>query len=253
MEARSTGRVRPAAFTEADVELDDTLDNLDGAVNYAGWIFELMEPHLGREILEVGAGNGTFTELLARRPGRVVASDLSMRRVEVMQKRFAGMTNVDVVHGDIAVTARHGNYDSAVLINVLEHIEDDDAALRQLREMLEPGGRLVVWVPAFEGLYSEFDRKVGHFRRYRLAGLQSQLREAGFEIVQIRYANAIGAIAWWLVARVLRRQPTARSSVRLFDRNVVPVVKYLESRRRPPFGQSIFAVAARSADSRTNE
>ena len=68
------GRVR-ADFSAADAELAATLDNLDGADNYAGWIFELIQPHLGGEVLEVGAGHGTFTDMLAR-PGARIFSRL---------------------------------------------------------------------------------------------------------------------------------------------------------------------------------
>jgi hypothetical protein len=110
---------------------------------------------------------------------------------------------------------------------------------------LKPGGWLVLWVPAFPVLYAEFDRKVGHFRRYHLPGLTSQLSRAGFTVVKVRYANAIGAVAWLVVARLLRRTPTRRRSVELFDRYGIPVVRWIESRWQPPFGQSIFAVAVR--------
>ena len=233
-----------ATFSHADLELESTLDNLDGAENYAHWILEMVAPFLGGEVLEVGAGHGTFTALLAQRQVRVVATDLSERCVGVLQDRFGGVANVEVVHGDINSVAERGPFNTVILINVLEHIEDDDAALRVLSGSLEAGGRLILWVPAFDALYAEFDRKVGHFRRYERDGLTAQLSRAGFRIVEMRYANALGAMAWWVVARMLRGTPTRRTSVNLFDRYAVPVVKWLESRRPPPFGQSIFAVAA---------
>jgi SAM-dependent methyltransferase len=244
-EERRTGRAGPATFTAADSELEDTLDNLDGAENYTRWIMGMMEPFLGPDVLEVGAGHGTFTEVLARREMRVVATDLSERCAGVLRSRFSGVSNVEVVRGDIQMAADRGPFDAAVLINVLEHIEDDDEALRQLWDLLKVGGRVLLWVPAFEALYTEFDRRIGHFRRYQRKTLSAQLSNAGFTVVEIRYANTIGAMAWWLVARVLRRTPTRPSSVKLFDRYVLPVVKFLEARVRPPFGQSILAVAVR--------
>jgi hypothetical protein len=88
---------------------------------------------------------------------------------------------------------------------------------------------------------------VGHYRRYKEGTLKAQLTGAGFTVVQVRYANAIGAVAWWAIARVLRRTPTESASVNVFDRYAVPVIKWLESRWPPPFGQSIFAVATRPA------
>jgi SAM-dependent methyltransferase len=246
---RKGRRVDAAPFSLADLELESTLDNLDEAENYSHWILEMVEPFLGDEVLEVGAGHGTFTALLAQQQVRVVATDLSERCVGVLQDRFVGVSNVEVVRGDIESVAERGPFNTAILINVLEHIEDDDSALRALSGSLKEGGRLILWVPAFEALYAEFDRKVGHFRRYEINGLTAQLSRAGFTIVEMRYANALGAMAWWVVARMLRGTPTQRTSVNLFDRYAVPVVKWLESRRPPPFGQSIFAVAAPSVQS----
>jgi SAM-dependent methyltransferase len=238
----------PATFAVADSELQDTLDNLDGAENYASWILSLMEPHLGTDILEVGAGHGTFTSLLAHRGARVVATDLSERCIGILRDRFSTTSNVEVWPGDTSAVAGRRPFDTAILVNVLEHIEDDGLALQDLWKSLKPGGRLVLWVPAFPALYADFDRRVGHFRRYERASLQSQLSRAGFTVVDIRYANAIGAIVWWVVARKLGATPTRRASVAAFDRYMIPLIRRIESRWPPPFGQSIFAVAVRSVE-----
>ncbi len=240
----------PVGFADADLELQETLDNLDSADNYAGWIFALIEPYLGELVLEVGAGHGTVTEIVARTERRVVASDISETCTRSLNERFGDAQNVVVIHGDIAATAAYGPFDTAILLNVLEHIEDDDAALRELSKVLKDKGSLVVWVPAFPALYSDFDRKVGHFRRYTVKGLRAQLQRDGFEVQEIRYVNWVGAMAWWIVARMLHRTPTRRTSIKLFDRYLVPVVKWIESKVRPPFGQSVLAVASVPAGQR---
>jgi SAM-dependent methyltransferase len=245
MRNHSTGpSQRPASFSEADRELAVTLESLDAASHYARWIVDLLEPNLGDRVLEVGAGHGTFTELLA--PGRtVVATELSSRSVAQLRHRFADRPDVEVLETDVRGAGDSGPYDAAVLINVLEHIEDDGDVLNDLVSVLRPGGRLILWVPAFEGLYSDFDRRVGHFRRYRIPQLRSTLVAAGFEPVELRYANCVGAVAWWIFARQLHRNPTSPRSAQLFDQLAVPVVRRLERRVSPPFGQSVFAVARR--------
>jgi len=240
-------RVR-ADFSAADAELEAALDNLDGADNYAGWIFELIEPYLGNEVLEVGAGHGTFTEMLARRGKRVVACDLSERCVSRLRERFSGEESVEILHGSVDSAAAYGPFDSVILINVLEHIEDDNGALREIAgRLLRPGGRVVLWVPAFSLLYSDFDRRIGHYRRYRRPGLRTRLADAGYQVLDIRYVNAVGAVAWLVLARILRRTPTNGTAVKVFDRYFVPVLNRLERRWRPPFGQSVLAVAVRPA------
>jgi SAM-dependent methyltransferase len=234
---------RVADIIAADAELEDTLDNLDGADNYAAWIFEQVEPHLGEDVLEVGAGHGTFTEIMSERGVRVVATDVSERCVDRLRARFQGNDCVAVVHGGADAAAGHGPFESAVLINVLEHIEDDDSVLRELSATLKPGGRLILWVPAFMFLYSDFDRQIGHYRRYRKGGLRRRLTEAGFTVTDIRYINLVGAIAWFVVARMMRKAPTKGVSVGIYDSYFVPVLKRLEGTRGVPFGQSVFAVA----------
>ncbi|MGH9054802.1 MAG: class I SAM-dependent methyltransferase [Acidimicrobiales bacterium] len=233
-----------ADFAAADAELAGTLESLDGAGNYGAWIFDLIRPHLGTSVLEIGAGHGTFTGKLSE-GRRVLATDLSGRCAQVLRERFASDPNVEVRLGDLSACAGAGQFDTAVLVNVLEHIDDDRAALDQLRSLLRPGsGRLVLWVPALQALYSGFDRKIGHHRRYDDTGLRHLLDAAGFDVVEVRYVNVLGAIAWWVFAVRMGRNPTGEGPVRLFDRIAVPAARRIESRFRAPFGQSLFAVAS---------
>ena len=233
-----------AAFHETDSELAESLDNLQSADNSADWIVDLLEPHLGEKVLEVGAGHGELTERFAR-SHRVTATDVSPRCAELLQQRFAANAAVDVHFGALDAFGGSGTYNSAVFVNVLEHIEDDIAVLSQTRELLRPGGRLVVYAPAFEGLYSDFDKRVGHYRRYRLSHLVERAGEAGYEIVDARYVNAVGALIWWVYARHLRQTPTDGWSSTLFDRIMVPGIRRYEEARPPSFGQSVLLVAQR--------
>jgi len=232
----------PAAFEQADEALQPTLETLDGAVNYTRWIHDLVRPYLGPEVLEVGAGDGTFTEMLVG-ADRVVATDLSPRCVTRLRERFAGR-GVDVLEADVASSAASGRYDSVVLINVLEHVEDDGLAVKQLAAALRPGGCLILWVPAFSSLYSDFDRRIGHQRRYRVAGLTALLDQAGLEVAEARYVNPVGGVAWWLLAKQLGRDPVSGANVKLFDRVAVPVLRRL-GRVDIGFGQSVLCVGRR--------
>ena len=235
----------PAPFGEADVELQATLHSLDGAHEYADWIYSLVAPHIGPEVLEIGAGHGLFTERLAA-GSHVTATDVSDRCVFNLQQRYAGDRRVDVRQADLSEATSSGVYDSVVLINVLEHIADDALAAKQLAAALKPDGRLVLWVPALSQLYSDFDRRIGHHRRYTIPRLRKLLAGADLTVLDIRYVNLFGSLAWWLVAKKLGRVPTTSTLVRLFDRAFVPLLRRLESDHRPPFGQSIFCVASRS-------
>lgn len=241
-----TRTLAPAGFDDADRDLVDVLASLEGAVNYASWLAALIEPHARGRILEVGAGSGTITERLIPF-GAVTALEPSSALAASLRARLAGQ--VTVVEGTLEQLAVVEQFDTAVMVNVLEHIPDDAAALRRLCGHLSDDGRLVIWVPAFEGLYGRFDRMIGHHRRYRRAELVDLCRNAGFDVIDCRYANLPGFFAWWLIVRVLRRVPTAGGLSTLYDRMAVPVIRRIEHRLRMPFGQSLLLVAARSASS----
>jgi 2-polyprenyl-3-methyl-5-hydroxy-6-metoxy-1,4-benzoquinol methylase len=233
----------PAKFEDADAELSTVLESLEGAERYADWILSLAEPHLGPRVLEIGAGHGEMTQRLVRNHS-VTATDLSPRCVDELRTKFAGNPGVTVELADAGSIDRSVEYDSAILVNVLEHIEDDVDALRDIGARLRPGGRIAIFVPAFEGLYSDFDRKVGHRRRYRRSHLVEVVDAAGLGVVEARYVNTVGAVAWWTFARQLGQVPTQRWSVRLFDR-VVPTLRRIEAKHPPRVGQSLFCVAER--------
>lgn len=234
---------RPLAeFSSADEELAGSLESLDGARNYAGWIYSMIDPFLGKDVLEVGAGHGTFTDLLL--DGRnVTATDLSPSCVDILERRFRDSPEVQVQLCDVSTDFDLGLFDSAVMINVLEHLDEDLKVLTRIRHVLRPGGHLIVFVPAFETLYSEFDRKVGHRRRYRLAPLGALSERAGFLNVELKYVNSVGFVAWWILAKQLRLTPTQGIVVKIFDMAIVPLLRGLESRWSPPFGQSLLLIA----------
>ena len=222
----------PPDFEDSDSELETVLDSLRGARNYADWLYELCAPYLGSEVLEVGAGHGEFTQRLADDDKFVTAIDLSKRCVDQLERDFGHRPNVEVRHTAIDGVIGDRKYDSALLVNVLEHIPDDLAALQDLRALLKPGGRIIVFAPAFDGLYSDFDRLVGHHRRYRKSHLVTLADRAGLKVVDVRYVNSVGAIAWWLFARRLHQLPTQGWSVKLYDNAVVPLLRKRETSSR---------------------
>ena len=240
---------RPASFDEADENLEEMLDSLSGADNYIAYINDLCQPHFSGRILEIGAGNGDLTELFGR-DDTVVATDISDRLLDHLSTRFADSPQVQVrpydALADDAVTGEErGAFGSAVMINVLEHLDDDVDALRRISGQLAPGGRLVVFVPAFDLLYSNFDRSIGHHRRYRRASLDAAFEAAGLRPLGARYVNLPGWFAWLLMVRLADRPPTDQRMVKLYDRTVIPVLRRIEGRFAPPFGQSVFGVGVK--------
>lgn len=227
-----------------DSELQSfTLESLATAVNYHRWLTDLVEPYLGDAPVELGSGLGDYAATwAAARPGRLVTvTDADPSRDAHLRRRFAGDPRISVRALDIAHPYR-GDHSCLVAMNVLEHIEDHVAALAAAHTLLRPGGFVVMFVPAFELAMSRFDRQVGHVRRYTVPTLRAAYAAAGLEVGRIHYVNAPGLLAWVAGMRLLRMTPQDGPTVRLWDRTVVPVARAVESRVRPPFGQSVVAV-----------
>ena len=225
------------------VGVDVTLASiLEDAPNYRDWIVELCAPHLAGPVLEVGAGQGTFTERFTT-VGDVTAVEPDARRSTLLAARHGDDSGVTILSGTVGDLPGEPLFGSALMINVLERIEDDQTVLGDVLDRLEPGGRLCIWAPTYEFLSSGFDAELGHVRRYRKRQLESDVRLAGYEVVEGRHVNLPGWIGWLVFCRVLRRQPTSSTMVRYLDTWIVPAMRWFETRVRVPIGMSVFLVA----------
>lgn len=227
---------------------DQWLDNLQSATHYNQWIFSRIAPHLKGRTLEVGCGNGNFTTLMAQHCSQLVAVDLNADYVAQTKARLGGCEHVEVRTVDATEMDCAQTFDTIILLDVLEHIEDDVELLRRLRRQLAPGGTLLLKVPAIASLYNPLDAAVGHYRRYTPAMLRQAILSAKeeqqnpFSEPIIDYFNAVGILGWWLNGSVLKRRTPPGQQVGLFDR-CVPLFQKTEEWMNPPVGLSLFAIA----------
>lgn len=232
----------------SDVEGDtglqsDVLEDLVEARNYRRWLIDLSLPHLGDDPLEVGSGLGHYAaDWAASGVNRWTASEADPGRLAALRTRFAGHPVVRVRELAVPI-AETGSHSAVVAYNVLEHIPDDVAALRAFAGLLRPGGRVVLVVPAFPSAMSDFDRLIGHQRRYRRRSLRAAAEAAGLTVEVLHHVNLLGLPAWYLLVRLLKGRPQAGLPLTVFDRLVVPVLRRVEARVHPPIGQSLFLVA----------
>lgn len=209
---------------------------------YRRYQFDLIAPHCGRSILEVGAGVGEFSAQFTDRE-RLVLTDVDPIAVEKMGERFADRPEIETRQLDLdgPLGVEGSPVESVVAINVLEHIEDDAAALKSLARLVTPGGTIVLWVPAYQSLYGDFDRKVGHVRRYTPATMRGAVEAAGLTVRLCRPVNFLGGLAWWLAVRVGGAGSPRPGMLAVYDRLVVPATRVVD-RLRPPFGQTVLCV-----------
>jgi SAM-dependent methyltransferase len=161
------------------------------ARNYFAWQARVILPELGRRVLEIGCGIGNFTELLAGREA-VIAIDAEPDCVTLVKSRCPRVEAfaMDASSESFQDLARF-KPDSCVILNVLEHIDDDAGTLQRIASILPSRGRIVLLAPAFPALYGPIDHHLGHYRRYSRAGIRDLARSAGLEIRKLRYMNAV--------------------------------------------------------------
>lgn len=229
--------------------------SLPEAHNYHDWVFGSFAPFLRRgPTLEVGSGHGQYARrLLARPQGSAdplyisdldpaaldtVRAELRGLPVKEAQVRYLVMNGIDPAQLDEPLA-------NLLLINVLEHIEDDAGVLAAAHRALAPDGVLVVFAPAHERLYGRMDWEAGHHRRYELQALRRLLTQAGFHVAHARHFNAVGCFGWY-ANKLLGsgvHSAAADAQVRLYNR-LVPLFKHAD-RLLPFLGQSVLAIGAR--------
>lgn len=214
------------------------------AENYHQWILDLFAPYLGHWIAEVGAGSSNITRRLANGRTSVVAFEPSAGMAARLSDRLQDRTNVTIINSPFASVADSyvECFDSMVYINVLEHIEQDMEEIDLARRALQVNGYLCIFVPALEWLYSEFDRSIGHHRRYRLEPLCEALRQRKFSILRARYMDMPGILPWWLIMVLLKR-PLSPASTRWYDTLCIPFIRWMEQRVQVPIGKNIVLIA----------
>ena len=235
--SRYVHRRAPIDGGQADYSLDHTGEPQS---NYVRWVADLCVPHLGKNVLDVGAGFGAVTQHIA--DGRTVtALDTSPVCVAALEERFGDNPNARVVHGDLSALDDE-QYDSALLTNVLEHIFDDSGFLAELRKRLTPAGTIVVYVPALNWLYTGWDHKVGHYRRYSKRRLRGVFHEAHLAVTHLRYANMLAIPAWAVSGLMVDHKDRHVRSLDGWDHFAVPVIRGIETQIPPPIGLNLLGV-----------
>lgn len=172
-------------------------------------------------VLEFGAGIGTLAALWQQTTGtKPECLEIDAGLGEILRGR--SFTCFD------SVQAISKQYDYIYSSNVLEHIEDDVAALKHLRTLLKDGAYLAIYVPAFMCLYSAHDVSVGHYRRYGKAELIRKLRLADFKVVHASYADCVGFFVSLAGKYIGYNRDSTLENLRVYDKYLYPVSKFLD-------------------------
>ncbi|HCG00264.1 MAG TPA: hypothetical protein DEV93_06930 [Chloroflexi bacterium] len=216
---------------------------LSTAHNYNRWIYSQIEPFLGNRILDVGCAIGNITQFYADRE-LIIGVDVVSEELEVARERFKDK-NYEAHHMDVSSDAlrdfRSRDLDTAVCLNVLEHVEDDVHALQNISHSLAPGARICLLVPVNKWLFGPMDAIDHHYRRYTKSELNLKVREAGLTVEHQNYFNLLGIPAWFFTNRIMRRSLAAPVQYSLYD-SLVPILSRIERLVSPPTGLSLVTI-----------
>lgn len=224
-----------------------TLEVLEWAKNYNSWIADKIRSHITFPALEIGAGTGNITRLIVSGQS-LTLSDADNKLVKQLKSTFRGKKNIQCVIYDVTKNPSpklQKQFATVYAINVLEHIEDDVTALKNIKKTLKSKGKVVLLVPAKQFAYSKLDKQLGHYRRYEKQELIDKLKSAGYAIEQIEFFNIAGLASWMLRNKIERNHYQLRPyQIKLFEK-LVPVFRRIESVIPVPLGISLIAVAKR--------
>ncbi len=218
--------------------------------NYTRWILRNFGGAIGRRIWDAGAGIGNVTEHLAGRADFVLATEFAQRNLDALRERFADRPGVRIAYCDLArddaLAFAECEIDTVISLDVLEHLEDDLHVLQTFWTVLQPGGRLLLKVPAHPFLYGAIDEASLHFRRYRRRDLRVVLERAGFCVERIAYMNMAATAPYFVKSRLLRRRTNFSNTIDperlgLYNR-LVPWLERAERVLPVPLGLSLIAV-----------
>lgn len=217
------------------------LEVMREARNYNRFLLGLIISHArpGHTLVDFGAGAGTFALPLVKEGRAVVCvePDLTLSNY-LTAKGLVVCRDIDQL--------RDASVDYLYSLNVLEHIRDDAAVIAIWHRKLRPGGRLLVYVPAFRVLFSSMDRKVGHYRRYRLPELRTKLRAAGFDIHEGRYVDSLGFLATLLFKLIDSGSGEINiNTLKLYDRFLFPLSRLIDTVATKLAGKNLYLFAVK--------
>jgi len=221
------------------------------AEGYNKWILSYYSQYIQDKFLEIGLGHGAFYRYLPQEIKQYVGVDIDealvnhARSLHSSNQYFqADLASNDFL-GHIHQGGQENKFKTIICFNVLEHIENHQIALENMLNTLSAGGHILLFVPAFQALYTELDRLAGHYRRYTISTLRCLTERCEGEIVEWSYFNFIGGIGWWVnkfMAHQSLNDQAVNTQIRFFNKFILPLSKLIQPLTRKFFGQSLYAI-----------
>lgn len=236
------------SFKEVDNEGIETLSVLAHADKLNAWFYDTIKPFCSGKILEIGSGTGNISHFFIHNKNDISLSDLRVNYLDSLTERFpdfnkSNFHQLDLVDPDFDIIHKDkfNSFDTIFALNVVEHILDDQQAIKNCYKLLKKGGQLIVLVPAYQSLYNRFDKELEHYRRYNQITLNSLFANAEFNLVHEQYFNVSGILGWFVSGRILNNKLLPEGQVKLYN-SLVPLFRIIDKIVFNKIGLSVITV-----------
>jgi SAM-dependent methyltransferase len=240
----------PPRFT--DQAGRETLQIISKADRFNRWMYNQFHSFLKGEVLEIGSGIGNISQFVVDAGFNITLSDYNPEYVDLLKKKFELKENVrdilsiNLLHTEFENCYRklEEKFDCIFLLNVIEHLQNDSAAIKNCRFLLKPGGDLIILAPAYQWLYCKFDKELGHYRRYTLKSLSLQFQNNGIQIVNKKYFNFLGIAGWFVFGKIFGKKILGSNEMSAFNK-LVPFATMLDKLFLHKAGLSVIMIGVK--------
>ena len=205
----------------------DILAHLACSQKTAKRVVSLFSKYLGSRVLEVGGGLGQISDVLVDDDIDLVTLEPDAHLFGKLKEKYDQLSNPEVqnltVEGLLVEGKLAAEFDSAIYVNVLEHIADDNSELVNVGKLLKTGGNVVIFSPALPILYGTMDGLSGHFRRYTKSELIDLVRDSGFEVIHVEYFDFVGIFPYFFMYRFMKVRTIGSGGMFVYDNIILPI------------------------------
>lgn len=232
--------------------LKNNLEKWDKIDVYSKWIYKQFQEYIGKRVLDIGIGVGNFETFFIDKTDIVVGLDIFQDQLDVVKKRFLEkqmeLFLLNIEKDSLSPLMKY-KFDTIICINVLEHLEDDLKALNEMKNLIVENGKIVIFVPAFNRLYNQMDKNVGHYRRYDKGMLNILADKAELSVIKQKHFNFFGIFPYYLKGKRVNSDEDRRSfSTDINEKNSAfinlstKILSPIESIINIPYGLSEYIV-----------
>ena len=209
------------------------------ATNWKKYYSKKLKPFIKGTVLEVGAGLGETTPFLLNEN---VKEWTSLEPDETLYETLKAKNSGTIIQGSIQNLAISQTFDTILYIDVLEHIENDIAEIEVATKHLNKGGCLIILSPSYNFLMSEFDREIGHFRRYSRKGLLKVVNNSSLKLLKIFHLETAGVLLLLINKYILRKKYPTRGNIKFWDKYFIPISKLTDKLLNYSTGKTIIGI-----------